>query len=77
MATVILNREIARQFTDGATEIDVASDNIRAVIRELDAGFRTALEQLAAVRAERDAMRQTWSWRLTAPLRALQRALRG
>ncbi|MEL0111083.1 MAG: MoaD/ThiS family protein [Rickettsiales bacterium] len=39
MATVILNREIARQFTDGATEIDVASDNIRAVIRELDARF--------------------------------------
>jgi len=47
------------------------------VIRELDAGLRTALEQLAAVQAERDAMRQTWSWRLTAPLRALQRALRG
>lgn len=47
------------------------------VIRELDAGFRTALEQLAAVQAERDAMRQTWSWRLTAPMRALQRALRG
>jgi molybdopterin synthase sulfur carrier subunit len=39
VATVILNREIARQFTDGATEIDVASDNIRAVIRELDARF--------------------------------------
>jgi hypothetical protein len=47
------------------------------VIRELDEGFRTALEQLAAVQAERDAMRRTWSWRLTAPLRALQRALRG
>jgi molybdopterin synthase sulfur carrier subunit len=39
VATVILNREIARQFTDGATEIDVVSDNIRAVIRELDARF--------------------------------------
>ena len=39
MATVILNREIARQFTDGAAEIDVVSDNIRAVIRELDARF--------------------------------------
>ena len=39
MATVIINREIARQFTDGVTEIEVLSDNIRAVIRELDQEF--------------------------------------
>lgn len=39
MATVIINREIARQYTGGETEIDVTSENIRAVIRELDARF--------------------------------------
>lgn len=39
MANVILNREIARQFTGGETEIKVLSDNIRAVIRELDERF--------------------------------------
>lgn len=50
---------------------------LEATLAELDAGFRTALAQLEAARAERDAMRATWSWRLTAPLRALQRALRG
>ena len=39
MATVIINREIARQFTNGQTEIEVSSENIRAVIRELDELF--------------------------------------
>ena len=39
MANVIINREIARQHTNGQTEIEVTSDNIRAVIRELDARF--------------------------------------
>ena len=39
MANVIINREIARQYTDGQTEIEVTSDNIRAVMRELDARF--------------------------------------
>tara|TARA_B100000686_G_C16297385_1_gene716695 strand:- start:272 stop:520 length:249 start_codon:yes stop_codon:yes gene_type:complete len=39
MAIVIINREIARQFTNGQTEIGVSSDNVRAVIRELDGRF--------------------------------------
>lgn len=39
MANVIINWEIARQYTDGQTEIEVTSDNIRAVIRELDERF--------------------------------------
>ena len=39
MATVIINREIARQFTSGQTEIEVSSENVRAVIRELDELF--------------------------------------
>ena len=39
MANVIINREIVRQYTDGQTDIEVTSDNIRAVIRELDARF--------------------------------------
>ena len=39
MATVIINREIARQFTNGQTEIEVSSENVRAVIRELDELF--------------------------------------
>ena len=39
MAKVIINREIARQHTDGQTEIEVTSENIRAGIRELDARF--------------------------------------
>ena len=39
MANVIINREIARRYTDGQTEIAVTSDNIRAVIRELDSRF--------------------------------------
>ncbi len=39
MATVILNREIARKFTEGATEVEVTGDNIRRVIRELDERF--------------------------------------
>ena len=39
MANVIINREIARQYTDWQTEIEVTSDNIRAVIRELDERF--------------------------------------
>jgi len=39
MATVIINREIARQFTKGQTEIEVSSENVRAVIRELDELF--------------------------------------
>ena len=36
MAKVILNREIARQFTGGETEIEIQADNIRALIRTLD-----------------------------------------
>tara|TARA_A100001037_G_scaffold303649_2_gene338201 strand:- start:1510 stop:1758 length:249 start_codon:yes stop_codon:yes gene_type:complete len=39
MAIVIINREIAHQFTNGQTEIGVSSDNVRAVIRELDGRF--------------------------------------
>ena len=39
MVNVIINREIARQYTGGQTEIEVTSDNIRAVMRELDARF--------------------------------------
>ena len=39
MANVIINREMARQYTDGQTDIEVTSNNIRAVIRELDARF--------------------------------------
>ena len=39
MATVIINREIARQFTNGETEIEVSSENVRAVIRQLDELF--------------------------------------
>ena len=39
MATVIIYREIARQFSNGQTEIDVSSENVRAVIRELDELF--------------------------------------
>ena len=39
MAYVIINREIARQYTDGQTEFEVTSDNIRAVMQELDARF--------------------------------------
>ena len=39
MANVIINREIARQYTNGQTEIEVTSDSIRAVIRELDERF--------------------------------------
>ena len=39
MAIVIINREIARQFTNGQTEIAVSSDNVRAVIREMDGRF--------------------------------------
>ena len=39
MANVIINGEIARQFTNGQTEIEVSSHNIRAVIRELDGRF--------------------------------------
>jgi len=39
MARVILNREIARRFTGGETEIEVAEDSIRAVIRALEAQY--------------------------------------
>jgi molybdopterin converting factor small subunit len=39
MAKVILNREIARRYTDGETEIEVAENNIRALIRSLDAQY--------------------------------------
>ena len=39
MPTVIINREIARQFTNAQTDIEVSSENVRAVIRELDELF--------------------------------------
>jgi GT2 family glycosyltransferase len=67
--------ERARRAETAETTAQLAERD--RTLAELDAGFRTALEQLAALRAEQDALRATWSWRLTAPLRALQRALRG
>jgi len=39
VARVILNREIARRYTGGETEIEVTEANIRAVIRSLDAQY--------------------------------------
>jgi molybdopterin converting factor small subunit len=39
MALIILNREIARRFTDGETEIEISEDNVRAVIRALEAQY--------------------------------------
>jgi molybdopterin converting factor small subunit len=39
MARVILNREIARRYTGGETEIEVAEGNIRALIRTLEAQY--------------------------------------
>ena len=39
MAEVVLNREIARQYTGGETRIRVAEDSVRGLIRALDAQF--------------------------------------
>ena len=39
MADVVLNREIARQYTGGETRIQVAEDSVRGLIRALDAQF--------------------------------------
>ena len=39
MAEVILNREIARQYTGGETRIQVSEDSVRGLIRALDAQF--------------------------------------
>ncbi|MCG8545878.1 MAG: MoaD/ThiS family protein [Alphaproteobacteria bacterium] len=39
MAEVVLNREIARQYTGGETRIQVAEDSVRGLIRALDAQF--------------------------------------
>jgi hypothetical protein len=36
---VVLNREIARQFTAGEIRIDVTEGSVRGLIRELDARF--------------------------------------
>lgn len=36
MAEVVLNRELARQFTNGETNITVEAVTMRALIRELD-----------------------------------------
>ena len=39
MPSVILNREIARRFTDGKTELAVEGTTIRALIDALDADY--------------------------------------
>ncbi len=56
-----LGATVSRQTTD----LDIAG--VRA--RELDAAANRA-------QAEADALRSSWSWRLTAPLRALQETFR-
>lgn len=52
MATVILTTDLAREFANGETEFDIEADNIRAVVKALDArfpGIREALGQGMAV----------------------------
>jgi hypothetical protein len=41
MPTVIIGREIARRFTDGQTKLEISTgaDNVRALIRTLDAAY--------------------------------------
>lgn len=39
MAEVVLNREFARQFTDGETKILVEATTMRSLVRELDGRF--------------------------------------
>ncbi len=39
MAAVVLNREIARQFTDGEVRHDVAGDTVRGVIQALESRY--------------------------------------
>ncbi len=60
-----------------ATTGEARTQELEARLAEIDAGFRTALGLLEAARAEPNALRATWSWRLTAPLRLLHRMVRG
>lgn len=39
MPQVLLNREIARKYTDGEVRLDVEGDNVRSLIRALDDRF--------------------------------------
>ena len=39
MPTVVLNREIARRYTDGETTLTVDGETIRALINALDARY--------------------------------------
>lgn len=39
MAEVVLNRELAKRFTDGETNIAVEAGTMRALVRELDARY--------------------------------------
>ncbi|MEX2615568.1 MAG: MoaD/ThiS family protein [Alphaproteobacteria bacterium] len=52
MANVILSTDLAREFADGETEFEIDADNIRAVVKALDArfpGIRKALGPGTAV----------------------------
>ncbi len=39
MADVVLSRELARQYTDGETQIAVQAESMRALVRELDGRY--------------------------------------
>ena len=52
MATVVLNREIARRFTGGNVQLDVPAETIRGVLNTLDErypGLKAALRTEMAV----------------------------
>lgn len=75
-----INREIeARYRALEARSIDLEAQclEVEARCRELEARCRAFEPRYGLLEAERDALLASTSWRLTAPLRALARLLRG
>ena len=46
MAKIVLQSEVARDFADGQVEHEILADNVRQVIKQLDAMFPGIAERL-------------------------------
>lgn len=46
MARVVLQRDVARDFADGRTEIEIVASDVRGLIKQLDREFPGIAERL-------------------------------
>ena len=67
---------VVDSLRDRATEFEVSGANLRAELSTLQGHADGLAAELTAIRRDAQALRDSMSWRLTAPLRAMSRWLK-